>query len=304
MSINKYKESDMDQNLQNVCQAILQPEGDDLLRLMRAVYLHQAEKIPLILSPQKQLLDKARELGLLVAKVHQVDMTPMGYMIGSIAKEYCNWVDNQRRMPAPRPPESFIADKDVLDLGCSFGRWIWEFQPSARSVLGIELQPEYVELGKVLARKENKSVPNIIQDSAENLHAHVSPQSLDFIFARLVFNHIAIRSTLNQISEALRPGGIAWLQVETFSQTLKLFLRREKRLRSKVFQFFAVLNSLLCMVCGLQLSLRTKGRMHSVHKPAFPSLRWWKKTCASAGLTDFHLEYHEGGTAAFWVRKS
>ncbi len=304
MSINKYKECNMDQNLHAVCEAILQPEGDNLLRLMRAVYLHQAEKIPLTLIPQKQILDETRKLGLLVGTEPQVDMTPLGYMIGSIAKEYCNWVDNQRRMPAPRPPESFIANKDVLDLGCSFGRWIWEFQPLARSVLGIELQPEYVELGKVLARRENKAVPNIIQDSAENLRAHVPPQSLDFIFVRLVFNHIAIRSTLRQIAEALRPGGIAWIQVETFSQLLKLFLRRDKRLRTKIFQSFAVLNSLLCMTCGLQLSLRTKGRMHSVHKPAFPSLRWWKKSCTAEGLTDFHLEHHEGGTATFWVRKS
>jgi SAM-dependent methyltransferase len=294
----------MHSTIQRVCELITGPQADSFLRLIQAIFLRREEKQNVTLPPDETAIRQAIDLGLVLPNGNNPQFTDQGFVVASVVKEYCRWLDFNRRMPPPRPPEAFYAGKDVLDLGCSFGRWIWEFQPVAKSVVGLEVQPEFLELGKALAQREGISAPKIILASAEDLRSHCPPNSFDFVFSRLVLNHVRIYSTLTQVAEVLRPDGILWLQIETFPRIMQRLFQREGRLRSKMFEGFAILNTLVCMATGRQISLHTRGRMFSTHKPAYPSLRWWRRTCSALGLRDFHLEHDAQGTAAFWVRKA
>lgn len=291
----------MHDNIRKACQAIVEPEGDQLLSLLRKMY-DGADGKKIIQSIPEYILDRGSELDLLDYSSGEVVLTTFGWRVSNAAKEYCNWLDCNRLMSPPCPPEQFVAGKDVLDLGCGIGRWLWEFQTHARSAVGLEMQQEFIELGTALSHREGIAAPRIYQGSAEALDVYVPPSSIDFVFSRLMFNHVAIRKTLRQVVDVLRSQGIIWLQVKTFSRTLREFTK-EKRFRSKAFTMFGILNSVLYMTTHIQMSLSAKGRMHSVHKPVYPSLRCWKTTFAAVGLRDFHLTYDSGGTLAFWARK-
>jgi SAM-dependent methyltransferase len=286
-------------DLSEVCRVIATTDGDPLLRFMRDVYTAGGSR------PKDQLpaMRLAAELALVEASDDRVRLTDLGYLVGNVAKEYCNWIDHGRRMPPPRPNDAMVAGKDVLDLGCSFGRWLWEFQPLARSVVGVESQQAYIDLGGALARREGIPAPRLICGSAEELHRLVPELSCDFVFSRLVFNHVRIRPTLGHVVRTLRPGGTVWFQVERIKTPIDALLSGERRLRTRAFAAFGVANTLLCMATGRQAAVRMPGRMHSVHSPAYPTLGWWRRTLAAAGLRDFRVEEMSRYGATFSARR-
>ena len=291
---------DMRPEIAAACEMIAGRDCDPFLRLMRCVYFGECEAA---WKESETLVNRAEKLGLLKTDQRRLTLTSAGYLVGNVAKEYCNYVEQGRQVVAPKPPVEFFSGKDVLDLGCSFGRWLWEFQRQARSATGIEMQLEYIQLGAALARREGAPMPHLIQDSIENLDRHIAPQSMDLAFSRLVFNYVAIKPTVKKAVATLRPGGVFWLEVGPFAAMLSHLVDSEPRLRSKVLAAFELVNSILCTATGRQMVLRVKGRMHSAHKMACPSLGWWRRTLQREGLIDFQIvRYHPHGVA-FYARK-
>lgn len=283
-------------------EAILPPTGEILLRYMRdAFYDHQGVHSSNTYSDET--VQKALDLGLIVTRGKRHTLTSQGYIVGNVAKEYCNWVDHGRLMPTPKPPNSMFDGLDVLDLGCSFGRWLWEFQRTAKSVVGLELQLEYVELGYALARCEGIEPPLIHQTHVEDLDRYVEPESIDFVFSRLVFNHVNIRVTLPKVAKVLRKGGRIWFQVETFRDAFHRIFEGEMRVRSRLRAAFAVCNTFVCTLTGRQMTLPVKGRMHASHRVVYPKLEWWKRSLERLGIEEFKIEHHDGGNATFSARK-
>lgn len=268
--------------ISNACSIIRSADGEDFLRMMRDVYLRGS-----LGSKDGNSATRAAafESGLLIADSKEAPrLTTAGYLVGNIAKEYCNYLDNGRVMPEPKPSEEVFCGKDVLDLGCSFGRWLWWFQRSAKSARGIEMQPEYIMLGEALTEREELPIPEMICTSIENLDGYVENDSVDLVFCRLVMNHVRIMHTLEKATRALRQGGTLWIQVASIWQPVERLVKFNGRIRDNGFAAFALLNSALCMTTGRQVSVPMAGRMHSLHQPAYPCLWWWKRAFASAGL--------------------
>jgi SAM-dependent methyltransferase len=227
-------------------------------------------------------------------------LSEAGFLVGNIAKEYCNWIDNHRVMPSPRPSPEWIAGKDVLDLGCSIGRWLWEFSPTSRSVQGVELRQEYINIGSVLAKRENITAPPIRQGSIENIDQFFPPESFDFIFCRLVINYVTIRKTLRKMMALLRPNGVLWIEAETFRSGWNK-MTKSHGLKARTYGGFGVINSLLCEITGRQLNFRYHGRHQSSHKAAYPTEHWWLSTFSRLGLTG-HIAGHTDGTVCLWAK--
>ncbi len=284
------------------CEMIATSDCDKFLRLMRCVYFGYQEAA---WKESETLVNRAEQLGLLRTDHRRLTLTSAGYLVGNVAKEYCNYVEQGRQVVAPKPSIDLFSGKDVLDLGCSFGRWLWEFQRHSRSATGIEMQLEYIQLGAALAEREGVPTPRLIHDSIENLDRHFAPRSMDLVFSRLVFNYVAIKPTLEKAIATLRPGGVLWLEVGPFAVALSDLVNSEPRFRSKVLSLFQLANSLLCTATGRQMTLRTKGgRMHSMHKQACPTLGWWRRALHREGLSEFHIaRYHPSGVA-FWAREA
>ncbi len=288
--------------LTEVCNELRGQEGVLLLKFLSRIFEGTHDKLLLQQEYGEFILAKGLKLGLLEPyKNDSVILTSKGYMVGSVAKEYIHWINNNRQMPPPCPPDSFIQGKDVLDLGCSFGRWLWQFQKNAKSVIGIEMQQEYIELGRALADCEGISCPDIRQGSVEQLRSYVTNDSMDFVFIRLVLNHVFVEKTLRQIAEVLRRDGIIWAQVSSWSTPFREFLQTDKgrELRHKAFAVFGIVNSIIFSATNHQMSLKIQGRMHSVHKPVYPTMKSWKAALSRAGLNDFHVI----GNDVFWARK-
>ncbi len=294
----------MDRCVSETCEAIGGPRGRDLLQLLRKVYYgtHHYSALPGDLRPSVAV---AEGLGLVSRRGPWMLLTTGGYLVGNVAKEYCNWLDAGRRMPPPRPRPHYVEGKDVVDVGCSYGRWLWSFQQTARSAVGLELQGEFIALGAALARLENVPAPRILHGDAESVHELVGIEAADLVFSRLVFNAVTIDKALQSAAACLRPGGVLWLQVEPFAHALWLLGRRRdwRRPKTVAHHAFALGNSVLYSAFGRQVHLRAAGRMHSVHRPAYPTVGRWRRALRKAGLVGFRIEHDEQGLLAFSARK-
>jgi hypothetical protein len=169
-------------------------------------------------------------------------------------------------------------------------------------VIGLELQKEYIELGRVLAEREGIPCPEIHQGSAEELRGFVTANSVDLVFARLVLNHVRIRKTLVQIADVLREDGVVWVQISPWSTPFHQLLQKNmgRRLRQSCFDMFSIVNSMICATTHRQIALKVRGRMHSEHKPAYLTLRAWKSIVLRSGLRDFRIVQRD----VFFARKA
>lgn len=294
----------MHHSIHAVCDIVTQDSGLNFLKAIRDMYLER--KVSDLTDEESEHFNQqALKLGLAISNTSHptgFSLSAPGYLVGNIAKEYCNWIDSDRIMPPPRPPQELIAGKDVLDLGCSIGRWLWEFQPHAKSVTGLELRREYIEIGKALAKREKITPPIIVHGCIEDLDHIFSAESTDFIFCRLAINHVPIRKALQNMVALLKNNGILWLGVESFQCGLGK-VRENPSLKGRAFNSFGIINSLICELLNRQLNFRYRGRHQSSHRVAYPSRRWWLSTFASLGLKG-NIINSPDNTFCIWGKKN
>ena len=277
----------MDDRIFAAAEVIGSSEGEPFLRFMSDAYYGKARREAG--GSADPALATAERIGMIQRNGAGVTFTSPGFLVGNVAKEYCHYVGNGRTTAPPKPPREMIAGKDVLDLGCSFGRTLWEFQREARSAVGIELQEEYIVLGQALSALEKVTAPKIIATTAESLDEYFGPESLDLIFTRLVLNYVRVKPVLDQMRAALRPGGVLWIQVDSPSCLPGYFFSRKTSLRRKGWVLMAMANLPCVILTGRQISVAARGRMHERHNPAYLPLWWWRKTLEGCGLKDFRV---------------
>jgi SAM-dependent methyltransferase len=275
----------MDDRILAAAEVIEAPEGEAFLRFMSDAYHGIAQRNAN--GGAAQALATAERIGMVRNSGVGVTLTTPGFLVGNVAKEYCHYVDHGRTTAPPKPPPEIIAGKDVLDLGCSFGRSLWEFQRNARSAVGMEPQEEYIVLGRALSVREKVPAPKILAAAAEDLDKYFGAETLDVIFSRLVLNYVRIKPVLEKMIAALRPGGILWIQVDSPCGLPGLFFAGNTSLRRKGWTLLAMLNLPFCVLTGRQISVAAPGRMHERHSPAFLPLWWWRKTLREYGLQNY-----------------
>jgi SAM-dependent methyltransferase len=218
-----------------------------------------------------------------------------------VAKEYCTYVDCGRRSAAPVPPRDMISGKDVVDVGCGYGRTLWEFQSEARSAVGVEPQEEFVILGRALSDLEKKAPPKIIVGVAESLDRFFAPESVDLVFSRLALSYTSVTLVLEKIIKILRPSGHLWIQVDSPSVLPRSFLSRRVSMRRKGWMLLALLNLPVCILTGRQISVSAGSHSPYPHRPVFLPLWWWRRKLQGYGLRNFQL--HPGSTLIFSAQK-
>jgi SAM-dependent methyltransferase len=286
----------MDKRIDAAAKVIESGDGQPFLRFMADTYHgHRNGSDPKILA-------LAAEIGLIRNAGDKIELTNPGFLVGNVAKEYCHYVDYGRTTAPPKPSREMIEGKDVLDLGCSFGRSLWEFQRVARSAVGLEPQEEYIVLGRALSVQENVAAPKIINGPAEELARHFGPASLDVIFTRLVLNYVKVKPVLGQMVAALRPGGTLYILVDSPSNLPRRLLAGGSSLQRRGWILLALLNLPVCVLTGRQLSVTIPGRMHTRHNPAYLPLWWWRKALLRRGLRDFRT-FPGSGALVFCATK-
>ena len=275
----------MDPSIAAAAELIQNPHGEQFLRLMASAYhgLNTAKSN----GESNGLLATARKLGLINQAGERLQLTAAGFLVGNVAKEYCQYLDDGRLLAPPKPTHEMVAGKDVLDVGCSFGRWLWEFQRDARSSVGIEPQEEYAVLGRALSIRERVPNARIVVGAAEDLDRLTSPASCDLVFSRLVLMYVRVRPVLDSMVAALRLGGILWIQVDPPWILFRQLFNANDSWRKRAWTLLAMLNLPICVLTGRQLSISSRGRINNRHNPAYLPLWWWRKELRRRGLKDF-----------------
>lgn len=128
-------------------------------------------------------------------------------------------------------------DATMLEIGCGIGRMTRAFAKHLGTVYGIDISPEMIAQGQSYMA----DYPNVHLSVCNGADLRsFADASMDFCFSYIVFQHIPdSRITARYISEmgrVLKPGGIAYFQVNTrlvaFNR-LRRWIKLQMRLRHR-----------------------------------------------------------------------
>ncbi|MGA0107618.1 MAG: class I SAM-dependent methyltransferase [Candidatus Nanopelagicales bacterium] len=109
-----------------------------------------------------------------------------------------------------------IANSDVIDIGCGYG-WLLDYFENARSVSGSDISLHALEL----AKKRNPNRDYKYGDIQESINFD---KKFDLVLAINVIEHLTSpERAIKNISNALKPNGIAIVHMPTVSNRLNKF---------------------------------------------------------------------------------
>jgi ubiquinone/menaquinone biosynthesis C-methylase UbiE len=290
---------------QEMAEALTAEDGLAFCRFLRGLYFEELQSGHVSAAPPPPgsvFLDRARTLGLLRAKGAELKLTDIGYEVANVAKEYANWVDGGRALPAGVTP-SLLDGQRVLDVGCSFGRHMLGFSLHGANVCGIDFQENYLRLSRTFAAQHRVPFFKISRARAEQLPFRSG--CFDVVFCRLVLNYVSdIDGTITEFVRVLVPGGRLVLIVEPLEAPVRALFTSKwiGNTRAIAFILLGLLNTALVELGGRQIVLRRRGRMHAEHSPAWPTVRWLRRHLTAHGfvplrgdeLRDPHPELYVG----------
>jgi len=198
------------------------PRGDDCLALLH----HLNRRFPI--GPDDcALIETMTSVGL-CEKLHDgVVLTVLGMKCADSAREYLFWRDRGRKFhgedskPALRL-ENF-RDKDVVEFGAGWGCNLVRIGTVARRAVGVEIEPVYVALSSILARREDLRPPDLRLGTAESTPFETGQFDSVLIWSAIQYTDIA--RTFREAARLLRPGG----QVLTSASGLSTYCLNELR---------------------------------------------------------------------------
>lgn len=144
--------------LQNLELALCSESGRALMELMRdLIFLRSPE------GSGGQVTEIASQIGLVDLTSGKIRLTDFGWKIGHALREYLYWEEQSRHISrtewALTLREENFRDCDVLEIGSGFGRNLLSLQSIARSAIGVEIEPLYGPIGKILAGVAGMQTP-------------------------------------------------------------------------------------------------------------------------------------------------
>lgn len=131
----------------------------------------------------------------------------------------------------------YIPDSDatMLEIGCGIGRMTSAFAKRFGTVHGIDISPEMITLGQ----RYLADCPNVLLSVCNGIDlSQINNACMDFCFSYIVFQHIPDPAItvryIYEIGRVLKPGGIAYFQVNTRVwplERLRRWLQPRARLR-------------------------------------------------------------------------
>ena len=101
---------------------------------------------------------------------------------------------------------NLFANKDVLDLGCGYGRFSFIIDKFCNSVTGIDRNKKSISVAKDLKKYFDNCNVNFINTSIENFNTKIK---FDFILLSGTLEHIVDTNSLaKKVSELLKKGGV------------------------------------------------------------------------------------------------
>jgi ubiquinone/menaquinone biosynthesis C-methylase UbiE len=230
-----------------------------------------------------EAIDRARELGLAErSPTGALSITPLGATIADSLGEYVLWKQRGRRHHASDEiavlNDDALRGKRILEIGCGAGVNLFSLQRCAE-VVGVDVEPAYLEFTELLARVEGLPSPRRICARAE--HLPFEDGSFDVVLFPGSLPYMDVEDALREAARVLRPGGRAIAAFMDLGQVMRdrWRARRWTLLRPGVFAREArgIAGMLLYPWCG-----------RAILKPFAPihvTRRRTRRWLAEAGLT-------------------
>jgi SAM-dependent methyltransferase len=152
-------------------------------------------------------------------------LTPLGWLVSDSIREYVFWLERDRLPPLyeirPAFADALFRGKRVLEIGSGVGCNLFSLQSIASSVVGIEIEPVYVQMGPVLAKLAGVEPPLVHLGPAE--HLPLGDASQDAVIALGSFQFMDFQQVLGEVSRVLDLGGLFVAMLSPLS----LFVRYE-----------------------------------------------------------------------------
>lgn len=113
--------------------------------------------------------------------------------------------------------EIIINPTMALDFGCGLGRLSFALAKIFRFVVGCDISEPHLKIASNNAGKFGNNNVHFIKSSA-NLLDRLNPETFDFIYSRLVLQHIPpalSKDYIRQFTLLLKPGGYVLIQLPT-----------------------------------------------------------------------------------------
>lgn len=176
-----------------------------------------------VAAPSVESLRQARELGLVDRHAPAGPrITPLGAKISDSLNEYTYWKQRGKRHHRSEEIGALAVDrlrgKRILEVGCGAGVNLISLQRCA-DVVGIDVEPLYLQFASILARLEGVPVPRLLCCRAERLP--FKDASFDIALFPGSLPYMPVERALRETARVLRPGGRAIAILSDLRQTLQ-----------------------------------------------------------------------------------
>jgi ubiquinone/menaquinone biosynthesis C-methylase UbiE len=162
-------------------------------------------------APPPATLRQAHELGLVEPSADaEPAITPLGAKVSDSLSEYGYWLQRGKRHHASEEVDALrverLRGKRILEIGCGAGVNLLSLQRCS-DVVGIDVEPMYLQFAEILARLEGVRVPTRVCGRAERLP--FEDESFDIALFHGSLPYMRIEHALREAARVLRPGGRA-----------------------------------------------------------------------------------------------
>ena len=134
--------------------------------------------------------------------------TVLGHKVADSCREFRFWEERGRALPSQDAPEmqpEVFRDKDVVELGSGFGCNLLSLHGVARSTVGVEIEPIYVQLSGALSRRAGLPTPELVRAGAEQ--TGLEDASCDVVLSVGSIQYMGIERVLAETGRILRSHG-------------------------------------------------------------------------------------------------
>ncbi|MBX3272393.1 MAG: class I SAM-dependent methyltransferase [Sandaracinaceae bacterium] len=157
--------------------------------------------------PPKHVIAQAHELGLVGR--WGIRVTSLGQRVGDSLREYLYWEERGRDLPRAEAVPELRRDAHrgarVLEVGCGSGINLLSLHGFAAELVGLDPDPVYLALGRVLAELAELPAPETVCAMAEAIP--LPDESFDVALVIGALQYTEILPTLEEVARVLKPGG-------------------------------------------------------------------------------------------------
>lgn len=210
-----------DREVEAVERALTGELGRPLVDLMAAISMARTPDAP------EEAWEVATRLGWIQNRSRCV-ATPVGLKVGDSCREFTMWEERARRIhEADRlevMKEATFRGRRVAELGCGFGCNLLSLDGIADEIVGVEIEPVYVQMSPILSKVAGLPPPKILQAGADR--TGLPSDTYDVVLNLGALQYMPIEDVLAETARVLRRGGVAIMILSHLAGYLRLAVPR------------------------------------------------------------------------------